>query len=67
MMKQHATEISILELEQELEDEEAFDDLATGDTLEVPAVEPPADEFDDDTETAVYVIGPRDHCWIALR
>jgi hypothetical protein len=58
MMKQNAKEISILELEQELAADEAFDEMATSDTLEFPAVAEPTDELDDDTDTAIYEISP---------
>jgi hypothetical protein len=58
MMTQNAKEISIRELEHELAAEEAFDEMATGDTLELPAVAEPAEDFDEDTDTGVYEISP---------
>jgi len=65
-MKQDANEISIVELEQELAAEEAFEDMATDDTLELPAVAAPDEDFDEDTDTGIYEISPADQYWVAI-
>jgi hypothetical protein len=50
--------ISILELERDLRDEEAFEEFETADTIEVEVpVLPPACDDDEEGPTGVYEIG----------
>ncbi|MFN0253291.1 MAG: hypothetical protein ACKV2T_40850 [Kofleriaceae bacterium] len=51
--------ISILELERDLGDEEAFEELETADTIDIeaPVLPQASDDDDDDGTTGVYEIG----------
>ncbi|GEM_PF-3626341 len=50
--------VPLRDLEQDLADEDAFDDLETSETIEIPVPKLPPSEDDMEGPTGVYEIGP---------